>query len=264
MAKIPKGGAGSSRGLPRTTGQAHRSTGTELINEGIGKAFTKSPVLLRPVRAFFDGVFGKSHHNAYGRAFFDENGERVALNPFQKQVARARANFNTLITGDRTHAGTGEVIGKDKDRGFVKGVWNRAWSIPHFVSNMTVGMGLAGAGWATKGAALGAGYVGFKGLQGLARFTGATTLEAALAGKEIVGGATKLGRAPLVGDAILVGGTATVGVSGMALAMNEVSGAAKNFNGYASSLTGTTGMAPTPLVNTGADGDLVFAMHKLR
>ena len=263
MAKIPKGGAGSSRGLPRTTGQAHRSAGTELINEGFGKAFTKSPVLLRPFRAFFDGITGSTHHNWYGHGW-EKNGEMVNLNAWQKQLRRSRANLNTLMTGKRTHAGSGVTLAKDENAGFLKRQWNRAWSVPHVVTNMTAGMGLASAGWGTRVAVGAAGYGGLHAARGIARFTGATALEAALAGKEIAKGGTGLMRFPFMGDAILVGGTASVGIGGLALAMNEVNGVAKSFNGYASSLAGTTGMTPTPLVNTGADGDLVFAMHKLR
>ena len=270
MAKVKvKGGAGSGRTVagipvPRTTGQAHRSAGTELINQGLGKAVTKSPVLLRPARAFFDGAIGKTYNNGFGRGWMDKNGELTYLNPWQKQLRRMKANANTLMTGRRTHAGTGEVLSKDKDAGFLKRQWNRAWAVPHAVSNATLGMGLATAGWAARIGVGAIGYGSFKAAQKIIPGAARLAWDTAVVGGEIVKGGTMAMRAPGVGDAILAGTIGAVGFGGLALSIGELGGASKNFNGYASSLSGTTGFAQTPLVNTGADGDLVFAMHKMR
>lgn len=240
---------------------------TDGINSLSGKGLAKVAALpYRAVRSIFDGIAGTSSHNYGAKIWRDKNGEAVSYNPLQKTGRRAGANIETILTGRRTHANTREVIKKDEDAGFIKRQWNRGWAATHFVGNMTVGMAGASLGWGVKGAATLVGGGAIASARPMARFIGAATYETAGTLGEMGRGVQGLARgnnaaSARTSDMLLLGAFGAAGIGGLALASDSFSD--KGYTGYAESVQGTNNMAPR-MVDTGADGDLVFALHNMR
>lgn len=244
-----------------------RPSGTDMINAGSGKGLGKAVAIpFRALRSVFDGLSGSSAHNYAAKEWRDKSGVGVRYNPIQKTGRRAMSNLETMWTGRRTHANTRETIKKDEDAGLIKRQWNRGWAGVHFVSNMTVGMAGAGLGWGVRGATGLTAMAAVGTARPMARFIGGATYETAGTLGEMVRGTYGLSRSAnaasvRTSDMLLLGafGAATIG----GLAMAQESLADKKFNGYAESIPGTVGSSQQ-MVDTGADGDLVFALHNMR
>lgn len=217
-----------------------------------------------------DNVLGKATEAAIVGTFNAVTGRGRSL--WGGQVDRLRKNAGTVITGQRKDKKGRPIPAKDGGRhsGVRAGV-NRARSavsIPVNVAGMAVTAPFSATAavtkGVTKGVAKGAIYGVKKSAKPIARFVGGATYESARVGGQILNGGLKTLRIPGFTDAAI--GATFVGVTGYGLmmAMDEIGGGNRDFNGHASSLSGTTGAAVTPLVNTGANGDLVLAMHKLR
>lgn len=244
-----------------------RPSGTEMINSASGKLMGKAVAIpSRALRSVFDGASGSSAHNYAAKEWRDKNGVGRKYNPIQKTGRRATANLETMLTGRRTHANTREVIKKDEDAGFAKRQWNRGWAGVHFVSNMTVGMAGAGLGWGVRTGAGLAGMAAIGTARPMARFIGAATYETAGTMNEMVKGVHGLSRAGnpasvRTSDMLLMGAFGAATIGGLALASDSFGD--KKYSGQAESIPGSVGGSQT-MVDTGADGDLVFALHNMR
>lgn len=241
---------------------ADRPSGVDAINSASGKLMGKAAAIpFRALRNIFDGVAGTSAHNYGAKEWRDKHGNARKYNPIQKTGRRATANLETMLTGRRTHANTREVMKKDEDAGFAKRQWNRGWAGVHFVSNMTVGMAGASLGW---GARAGVGLTGMATVASarpMARFIGGATYETAGTVKEMVGGVRGLSRNPTTSDMMLMGAFGAATIGGLAIASDSFGD--KKYSGQAESIPGTMSGSQT-MVDTGADGDLVFALHNMR
>lgn len=264
----------------RLTEQSHRGVGVAGVEAGIGRAVASIPKLFAPLRAFWDGLSGTTSFNgAAGKwksiSGYGDNkvaGSSVALNPFQKQMRRLRMKAETVATGRRYNPTDGSIVRKDRDMSGAKGMLKRGYNSTvaavdlglNLSGGAAIGAGLRGLGWATRGAVGLTGLVGYKAARTGMRAIGATAYETGVVTGQMGKGAVRLGRFPGAQDGgMAAAAAATIGIGGIGI-MGELGNGAKAYNGYASSLQGTTGMAGTPLVDTGANGDLVFAMHKMR
>lgn len=244
-----------------------RPTLTDGVNAASTKGMSKGVAIpYRMLRSFFDGAAGTSAHNYGAKTWRDHRGNTVKYNPIQKTARRAGANLETLWTGRRTHANTREVISKDQDAGFLKRQHNRAWAGIHFVSNMTVGMAGASLGWGVRGATGGAALLAFGTARPMARFIGGATYETAGTIGEMARGVRGLSRgnnaiSTRTSDLMMLGAFGGTVIGGLALANETL--ADKKFSGYAEAIPGSM-EASQRMVDTGADGDLVFALHNMR
>lgn len=231
--------------------------------KGMGKG---ASIPFRALRSIFDGLAGTSSHNYGAKTWRDSNGQSVRYNPIQKTGRRAAANLETMLTGRRTHANTREVIDKDQDAGFFKRNHNRAWAGVHFASNMTLGMAGASLGWGIKGATMGSAALAFGTARPMARFIGGATYETAGTIHEMTRGIHGLSRGSnaasvRTSDMLMLGAFGAATIGGMAIASESLSD--KKFSGYAEAIPGTMESSQR-MVDTGADGDLVFALHNMR
>lgn len=244
---------------------SHRPTLTDAANSASMKGIQKGVALpFRALRMVFDGMAGTSSHNYAAKTWRDKYGNSVAYNPLQKTGRRAMANLETMFTGKRTHANTREVFESDEKGGiggFAKRNWNRGWAGVHFVSNMTIGMAGASLGWGINGAAKLGAMAAFGTARPMARFIGGAAYETAGTVGEMVRGTRGLSRNATTSDMMMLGAFGVTAVGGLALATEELSD--KKFTGYAEEIPGTYGANPR-MVDTGANGDLVFALHNMR
>ncbi len=245
MAKIKTGGT-TGRKRYHLTNRSSRSVGESLIETGFG-ALTGAVL-----KGTFSAVTG------------------IGRSRWGKKVDNLKNNAKTVATGNK-YDKKGNIHPDSQNYGRMRSNFNRAaagLSIPFNVLGLAVQAPFSAAAAVTKGAVTvplkTAGDVAKKSARPMARLVGGTVYETARVGGQVINGGIKTLRAPGVMDLAMagtfVGGTAI----GLGLAINEIGGGNRDFNGHASGLAGTTGMAPTPLVNTGANGDLVLAMHKLR
>lgn len=249
---------------------AHRPTITDGVNAGTGKGMMKGgSIPFRALRSVFDGLAGTSAHNYGAKTWRDKHGNTTSYNPIQKTGRRAMANLETMVTGKRTHANTREVFEKDQKGGvggFAKRQWNRGWAGVHFASNMTLGMAGASLGWGINGTAKLGAMATIGTARPMARFIGGAAYETAGTAGEMVRGLAGLSRGGnaasiRTSDMLLLGTFGAVAVGGLALATDELSD--KKYTGYAEAIPGTQDANPR-MVDTGANGDLVFALHNMR
>ena len=245
----------------------HRPTLTDAVNHGSGKGMQKGvSIPFRALRSVFDGLAGTSAHNYGAKTWRDRHGNTTRYNPIQKTIRRANANLETMLTGQRTHANTRQVIGADEDAGFLKRQWNRGWAGVHFASNVTLGMAGSSLGWGINGATKMTALAAIGTARPMARFIGGATYETAGTLGEMVRGTMGLSRGRnaasiRTSDMLLLGAFGATAIGGLAIATDELGD--KGYTGYAESIPGTMDANPR-MVDTGANGDLVFALHNMR
>ena len=226
----------------------------------------------KPVRSFYDGASGSTHLNGAGKAWKDKNGENVILNPYAKLARRLKADAKQVVTGKKYNPATGEAL--DSEHGWfgrqIRG--GGVGGILHGVGDLTLGTAATTLGWGARGtvgvgavagkhALVGAGHLAYQGARDTAAIVGG--------GASILHNMSKTG----VGSNVLFAGglAGTAGAAAIGMTMQETTKDRVAFymNNQVDSLPGTLaaqGAAPgsDAMVSTGADGDLVLALHNMR
>jgi hypothetical protein len=225
----------------------------------------------KPVRSFYDGLSGTTHMNGASKAWRNADGEVTRRTPYGKLAQRLRADAMQTLTGRKYNPATGEVI--DDGRSWLgRQTFGRMGGIAHGVGDLTLGTAATTIGWGARGAgalAAGASKPIARGIGHIAYQGARDTLGMA---KDTTSLLYHMSRNPVGKDVLF--GAGVIGVGGYAMAdnmINEVSANRLSFymNNQVDSLPGTLAAqgaaeGSQAMVSTGADGDLVFAMHNLR
>lgn len=222
-------------------------------------------------RGFHDGFSGNTHMNGVGTSWRDKNGENVIRSPMGKLAQRLRADAKQIATGKKYNHATMEA--KESTQGFLgRHVGNRIGGVAHAVGDLTIGAAATGLGWGTrvgvgtgafvgKHALKGAGHVAYQGARDVTR---AVTDTASL-----VHGMTKTRHGQNM--LLAAGGIGALGVGGAVAFSNSRDPHRKSYyeNNQVESLPGTLAAQEAAegsnrMVDTGADGDLVFSLHNMR
>lgn len=203
------------------------------------------------------------------------DGDKVIRNPARKLARRLRADAQQIFTGYRYNPKTMERI-KTDDGFFRHHIGNRFSGILHLASNMTWGALGTGLGWAT-------GVTG-KALYAVSKPTAKLAGHTLYGGVEFIAGTTKDAAGLLLGNHTTFGkhalfttaalGTTAIAAGG-AISKDLVTGMAEPTPGMffyqgrpIDSVPGTLAShgitSSNVMVDTGADGELVLALHNLR
>lgn len=225
----------------------------------------------KPVRSFYDGASGTTHLNGAGKAWKNKHGENVVRNPYGKLVQRLKSDAKQVVTGKKYNPATGQEL--DKQRSWLgRQTLGRVGGVMHGVGDLTLGGAATTLGWGARGATKlagkavsplvqGAGHLAYQGVR--------DTSQVLWGGAAIASNMSKT----RTGSAILFGGglAATAGVGLAATGLQETTQDRMQFysNNQVESLPGTLGAqgasnGSDAMVDTGADGELVFALHNMR
>lgn len=229
-------------------------------------------------RSFYDGVSGKTKWNGVSR-WKDKEGNSVKLNPLQKTARRIKANQHELWTGQKMNPNTMQSAGKGSRLSAAGEAAIGTLTAPIYGG---VYGGAMMAGWGIRTA----GGVGLAASKPLTRATGHLAYQGAAYTADTAIGAAKtihkLNQSAGGRNLLFYGGGAgalavgLTGGDGANLAANGITKSglspekiAPYEGGSIESVPGTlasqgAGQGSRALVNTGADGDLVLAMHTLR
>lgn len=231
----------------------------------------------KAVRSFNDGLTGTTRYNGMAKGWHNAAGESVAFNPAQKLARRLRADAQQMVTGNKYNAATMEKQLTDQ-KWFGRNVGNRIGGAAHLIGDATLGTIGTGLGWATRMT----GMVGYAVAKPTARVAGHVAyqgLDAAVStatfGARSVAG---LSANPIGREALFAGGLAIAAGYGLKDAFqhdllpgggNVSKGMEMYYGNSIDSVPGTlasqgVGQQSNVMVDTGADGDLVLALHKLR
>lgn len=225
----------------------------------------------KPVRSFYDGASGTTHLNGGAKAWKNRQGENVARNPYGKLAQRLKADSMQAITGKKYNPATGQAL--DNQRSWLgRQTLGRAGGVMHGIGDLTLGGAATTLGWGARGATKlagkavaptvkGAGHLAYQGVR--------DTSQVLWGGAAIASNMSK----SHTGSAILFGGglAATAGVGVVGAGLKETTQDRMQFymNNQVESLPGTLGAqgasdGSQAMVNTGADGELVLALHNMR
>lgn len=225
----------------------------------------------KPVRSFYDGASGTTHLNGVGKSWRNRQGENVARNPYGKLAQRLKADSMQAITGKRYNPATGQAL--DNQRSWLgRQTMGRLGGVAHGVGDLTLGTVGTTLGWGTRGATKLAGKAAtpiIKGAGHLAYQGARDTSQVLWGGAAIASNMSKT----RTGSSILFGGglAATAGAGLLSAGFKEETQNRMQFymNNQVDSLPGTLGAqgaseGSNVMVNTGADGELVLALHNMR
>lgn len=222
-------------------------------------------------RSFHDGLMGRTHYNGGATSWRNKDGENIARSPMGKLAQRLKADTMQMATGRKYNPATMEA--KDSTQGFLgRHVGNRIGGALHAVGDLTIGTTATALGWGTRAVGLGAAAAARPALRGAGHlaYQGARdATQMVVNNASLIHGMTKTrhGQNMLLGGGFLAAGGAALYGSSM-----DERNPHKNSqydNEQIESLPGTLGAqgadrGSNAMVNTGADGDLVFAMHNMR
>lgn len=238
---------------------------TRLINGAIDAAMSAA---WKPVRGVYDGLTGTSNWK-------NADGDKIARNPANKLAQRLKASSKQMITGKKYDPKTGQAL--EEQRGFLgRQTIGRVGGALHTVGDLTLGAAGTALGWGARTTAgLGMGAVAMAAptvLKGTALVAGQgikDTASIATGGARLLHNMSKSD----TGSTLLFGGglAATAGVAGASALFKDTTNSRVGFysNHQVDSLPGTLAAqgaaeGSNAFVDTGADGDLVFALHNMR